>query len=57
MTHQKFVLNLSTSSGIKEKDAAKIDAAFSAMKLSGNAIVTEEVRNEDLRQLEYEIVF
>lgn len=57
MTHQKFVLNLAASSGIKKNDAAKIDAALNSMKISGNASVSEEVRNEERRQLEYEIDF
>ena len=34
--HQEFSLKLSNSSGIKEKDAVKIDAALKAMKISGN---------------------
>ena len=57
LTHQKFTLNLSNSSGIKEKDAIKIDAVLKAMKIAGNATVTSEVKNEERRFFEYEIDF
>ena len=57
LKHQKFTLKLSNSSGIKEKDAVKIDAALKAMKISGNTTVTNEVRNESRRFFEYEIDF
>lgn len=57
LTHQKYTLKLSNSSGIKEKDAVKIDAALKAMKIAGNTTVTSEVRNESRRFFEYEIDF
>lgn len=57
LTHQKYTLKLSNSSGIKEKDAIKIDAALKAMKIAGNTTVTSEVRNESRRFFEYEIDF
>lgn len=57
MMHQKYTLKLSNSSGIKEKDAVRIDAALKAMKISGNTTVTSEVRNESRRFFEYEIDF
>ena len=57
LTHQKFTLKLSNTSGIKEKDAIKIDAALKAMKISGNTTITSEVRNESRRFFEYEIDF
>ena len=57
ITHQKYTLNLINSSGIKEKDAIKIDAALKAMKISGNTTVASEVRNESRRFFEYEIDF
>ena len=57
MTHQVFTLVLSNSSGIKIKDAAKIDAALSAMKCSGNITVTSEAQSELRRYFEYEIDF
>ncbi len=57
MTHQVYTLVLSNSSGIKMKDAAKIDAALSAMKCSGNVTVTSEAQSESRRYFEYEIDF
>lgn len=57
ISHQKFTLKLSNSSGIKENDAIKIDAALKAMKVSGNTTVANEVRNESRRFFEYEIDF
>ena len=57
ITHQKYTLKLSNSSGIKEKDAVKIDAALKAMKFIGNTTVTSEARNEARRFFEYEIDF
>ena len=57
MTHQVYTLDLSNSSGIKVKDAVKIDAALSAMKISGNATVTGEAQSEMRRVFEYEIDF
>ncbi len=57
LTHQKYTLKLSNSSGIKENDAVKIDAALKSMKLSGNTTVANEARNEARRFFEYEIDF
>lgn len=57
ITHQKYTLKLSNTSGIKEKDAVRIDAALKAMKIVGNTTVTNEVRNESRRFFEYEIDF
>lgn len=57
LSHQKFMLKMSNSSGIKESDAAKIDAVLKGLKVSGNANVTNEAKNESRRYLEYEIDF
>ena len=57
LSHQKYTLKLSNSSGIKEKDALKIDVALKAMKVSGNTTVASEARNEDRKFFEYEIDF
>ena len=57
MTHQVYTLELSNSSGIKIKDALKIDAALGAMKAKGNATVTSEAQSEMRRIFEYEIDF
>ncbi len=55
--NQKYVLKLSNSSGIKEKDAIKIDAALKALKISGTTTFASEVRNESRRYFEYEVDF
>jgi len=55
--HHKISIKLSNSSGIKESDAVKIDAVLKGMKVSGNATVSSEARNESRRYLEYEIDF
>ena len=57
LSHQKFMLKLSNSSGIKESDAIKIDAVLKCMKLAGNTSDASEARNESRRYLEYEIDF
>lgn len=57
ITHQKYTLKLSNSSGIKESDAIKIDAALKSMKCSGHAVVAAEARREAKRFFEYEIDF
>jgi len=57
ITHQRYTLKLSNSSGIKEKDAMKIDAAMKVLKVSGNTTVTSEVQNESRRFFEYEVDF
>ena len=55
--NHKISIKMSNSSGIKEKDALKIDAALKGMKVSGNTTVTNEAKNESRRYLEYEIDF
>lgn len=57
ISHQKYTLKLSNSSGIKINDAAKIDAALKSMKFTGNTTVTSEAKNEARRFFEYEIDF
>lgn len=57
LLNQKFMLKMSNSSGMKENDAAKIDAVLKGMKYSGNATVYSEAKNEARRFLEYEITF
>jgi len=57
LLNQKYMLKMSNSSGIKEADASKIDGVLKGMKLSGNATVSSEAKNEARRYLEYEIKF
>lgn len=54
---QKISIKMSSSSGIRESDAAKIDAVLKGMKVIGNTTWVGEVRNESRRYLEYEIDF
>lgn len=54
---QKYTLQLSNTSGIKEKTAREIDVALKSMGFSGNATVLSEVKNEAGRYLEYDIEF
>lgn len=55
--HLKYTLKLSNSSGIKEKDAIKIDAALKALKITGSASLVSEAKSESRRFFEYEIDF
>lgn len=57
LIQEKYMLQLSQSSGMKEKDAAKIDAVLKGLKCSGNTTVASEAKNESRRYLEYEIEF
>ena len=54
---QTYTLKLSNTSGLRMKDAMKIDAALSVMKIAGNTTFTSEVENEARRVFEYEIEF
>lgn len=57
LTHQKFMLKLSNSSGLKENDAVKIEAALKSIKFKSGGSVVKEARNESHRYFEYEIEF
>ena len=57
LLEQKFTIHLSHTSGLKEKDAAKIDTILKGLKCSGNATVESEARNESRRVLEYDVKF
>lgn len=57
LTHQKLMIKLSNTSGLKEIDGAKIDTVLRGMKISGNTTVQFEAKNESRRYLEYEIDF
>lgn len=57
LSHQVFSIELKNTSGIKEKDAVKIDALLKGLKITGNTTVTAEVQNESRRFFEYEIDF
>ena len=57
LSHQTLTLKLSNSSGLKESEAAKIDAILKGLKCTGNLTVLSETKNEARRYLEYEIDF
>lgn len=57
LLHQKLMIKLSNSSGLKEGEAVKIDAVLKGMKCTGNSTVVNETQNESRRYLEYEIDF
>ena len=57
LSHQKFMLKMSNSSGIKESDAVKIDAVLKGFKIGANTNIANEAKNESNRYLEYEIEF
>ena len=57
ITHQKITIALTNSSGMKEKDAVKIDSTLKALKWSASGSITREAQLEARRLLEYEIDF
>ena len=57
LLHEKFMLKMSNSSGMKESDAVKIDAVLKGLKCSGNATVASEAKSESRKYLEYDIEF
>ena len=57
LKHHKFMINMSNSSGIKESEAIKIDAVIGKNKTGESLNITNEVKNESRRFLEYEIDF
>lgn len=57
LLRQTLLLEMSSTSGMSEKDAASIDTVLSGMKCSGNTSISSEVQNESRRYLEYEIEF
>lgn len=57
LLHQKISLKMSTSCGMKESDALKIDAALSQLKCSGNVTVSSAAKQESRSYLKYEIDF
>ena len=57
LEHQHFSIEMINSSGIKVKDAAKIDAMIKAVKISANTSIMSEAQNEARRILEYDIEF
>ena len=52
-----FRLDYNTSTGIKEKEAAKIDGVLKFLKFSSEGIIQKEVQKETKRRLVYTIEF
>lgn len=57
INHQTLSIKLSSTSGLKENDAAKLDMILKSLKVSGNTTVLSEVKNEEKSILYYEIDF
>lgn len=57
LTQQHLSLKCARSSGITEKTAASIDAAFKTLNCTGNTTFTSEAQNETRQVFEYDIVF
>lgn len=54
---KKFSLAYNTGTGIKEKEAAKIDGVLKSLKFSAKASVQNKVEQEKNKRIEYEIEF
>lgn len=57
INHQTLSIKLSSTSGLKEKDAAKLDMVLKSLKMAGDTTVLSEVQNEEKSILKYEIEF
>lgn len=57
ITSQKIMIKCSNTSGIKTKEAAKIDAALATMKCTGNTTMVSEAQSEERHVFMYEIEF
>ena len=57
ITSKKFTLDYNTSSGIKEKDAAKIDGVLKTLKFKAAGSIQKEAQKESKRRFEYTIDF
>lgn len=57
LQHQHINIEMSNSSGIRVKDAVKIDAMMKEMNVSAGTTIVSEAQNEARRILEYEIEF
>ena len=57
LQHQHISIEMINSSGIKVKDAIKIDAMMKAIKVSANTNIVSAAQHEARRVLEYEIDF
>ena len=54
---ETYRLDYNTSTGIKEKEAAKIDGVLKVLKFKGAGNITEEVKQESKKRFEYTVDF
>ena len=57
INHQTLSIKLSSTLGLKENDAAKLDMILKSLKMAGNTTVLSEVQNEEKSILYYEVNF
>ena len=57
LSSKTYRLNYNNSTGIHEKEAAKIDAVLKALKVSGTGSVLAEAKKESRRRFEFKIEF
>lgn len=57
LTSKTYRLDYNTSTGIKEKEAAKIDGVLKSLKFSGAGSISEEVKKESKKRFEFLIEF
>ena len=57
ITSKSFTLDYNTSSGIKEKEAAKIDGVLKVLKFKAAGSIEKEAQKESKRRFEYTIEF
>jgi len=57
LTSKTYRLDYNISTGIKEKEAAKIDGVLKTLKFSGAGSISEEVKNESKKRFEFTIDF
>ncbi len=57
LSYKEYRLDYNTCTGIKEKEAAKIDGVLKALKFSGAGSITAEVKSESRKRFDYLIEF
>ena len=57
VNRQTLNIKFSSSSGLKDNDAVKVDMILKSLKMAGNTTVSSEAQNEAKSILEYEIIF
>ena len=57
LTSKTYHLDYNTSTGIREKEAAKIDGVLKSLKFNGAGSITQEVKTENKKRFEFVIEF